>query len=262
MNQPHPSALDHPIYQRLMQLLQAHRFATTNQLARLTADAYTSLRSATRQTLRHLNRLLAQQLVTRLERRIGGWQGGSTVGIWTLTSRGLRSLTGQTTRQRNQDVSTSFLAHLLAITEARTSIDQTIRQLPQTSATISTEPDCWRRYLGPGGQPLTLRPDLHAVITSPNYQDHYFIEVDRDTENPARVILTCQRYQDYCASRAEQRTSGVFPITLWLVPHDQRRTQLQRYLAAHPDLNPQLFAVITQQQLPEIITNGPPQESR
>lgn len=258
MKQPHTAVLDHPIYQRLMQLLQAHRFATTSQLARLTADAYASLRSATRQTLRHLNRLLEQHLVTRLERRVGGWRGGSTAGIWALTSRGLRTLTGQARRQRNQAVSTSFLAHLLAITETRTIIDQTVRQLPQTTATITTEPDCWRTYLGTGGQHLTLRPDLHAVVTSPSYQDHYFIEVDRSTENPARVITACHRYQAYCASGIEQQTGGVFPVTLWIVPHDRRQHQLQRYLDAESGLNPHLFVVITQQQLVEIITSGPP----
>ena len=40
--------------------------------------------------------------------------------------------------------------------------------------------------------------------------------------------------------------------------HDRRQRQLQRYLDAESGLNPHLFAVITQQQLPEIITSGPP----
>ena len=191
-----PTTLDHPIYPRLLGLLQAHRFATTTQLARLTADAYTSLRSATRQTLRHLNQLLEQHMVTCLERRVGGWRGGSTAGIWALTTHGART--------------------------------------------------------------LTLRPDLHAVVTSPGYQDHYFIEVDRDAENPARVITTCHRYQAYYATGIEQQAGGVFPVTLWIVPHDRRQRQLQRYLDAESDLNPHLFAVTTQQQLPEIITSGPP----
>lgn len=253
-----PTTLDHPIYQRLMQLLQDHRFATTSQLARLTADAYTSLRSATRQTLRHLNRLLEQHLVICLERRVGGWQGGSTAGIWALTTRGARTLTGQARRQRNRAVSTSFLAHLLAVTETRTIIDETVRLLPGTTATITTEPDCWRTYLGTGGQHLTLRPDLHAVVISPGYQDHYFIEVDRDTENPARVVTACRRYQAYCAAGIEQQAGGVFPVTLWIVPHSRRQCQLQRYLDAQPGLNPHLFTVTTQQQLPEIIKSGPP----
>ena len=153
MRQHLPHACDHPAAHRLLALLATYRFATTTQLARLTAEAYGSLSSAIRQTLRHLARLQEQHLVTCLERRVGGWRGGST-------------------------------------------------------ATITTEPDCWRSHLGTAGQHLTLRPDLHAVVTSPGYQDHYFIEVDRDTENPARVITTCHRYQAYYATGIEQQAGG------------------------------------------------------
>ena len=252
------AVLDHPIYRRLMDLLRVHRFATTTQLARLTSDGYATMRSATRQTLRHLNRLLKERLVLHLERRIGGWQGGSSASIWALTTRGLHALTGQTLRMRNQAVSTSFLAHLLAITETSVQITETARSMTDASATITTEPVCWRSYLGPAGQQLTLRPDLHAVVASPHYDDHYFIEVDRDTENPARVLAACQRYAAYYASGAEQRHTGVFPITLWVVPHDVRREQLWHYITEQPDLDSRLFAVITAQQIAETITGGPP----
>ena len=252
------AVLDHPIYHRLLELLRLHRFATTTQLARLTSDGYATARSAVRQTLRHLNRLLKERLVLHLERRIGGWQGGSSASIWALTTRGLSALTGQTVRARNQAVSTSFLAHLLAITETRTIIDETVRPLPNTTAQIVAEPDCWRHYLGTGGQTVTVRPDLFVVVTGPDYQDHYFVEVDRDTENPARVIAACHRYQAYYATGAEQRQTGVFPITLWVVPHDRRREQLWHYITEQPDLDSRLFAVITAQQIAETITGGPP----
>ena len=112
-----------------------------------------------------------------------------------------------------------------------------------------------------GIESARLISDRHpgvAVVTSPGYQDHYFIEVDRDTENPARVITTCHRYQAYYATGIEQQAGGVFPVTLWIVPHDRRQRQLQRYLADQPGLNPHLFAVTTQQQLAEIIRDGPP----
>ena len=159
---------------------------------------------------------------------------------------------------RNQAVSTSFLAHLLAITETRTIIDETVRPLPNTTAHIQAEPDCWRHYLGTGGQTVTVRPDLYVVVAGPDYQDHYFVEVDRDTENPARVIAACHRYQAYYATGTEQRNSGVFPITLWVVPHDRRREQLWRYIKHQEDLDSRLFAVITAQQIAETITGGPP----
>lgn len=105
---------------------------------------------------------------------------------------------------------------------------------------------------------MTVRPVLFVVVTGPDYQDHYFIEVDRDTENPARVISACHRYQAYYATGTEQRQTGVFPVTLWVVPHDARREQLWHYITGQPDLDSRLFAVITAQQIAETITSGPP----
>jgi len=128
--------------------------------------------------------------------------------------------------------------------------------MTDASATITTEPVCWRSYLGPAGQQLTLRPDLHAVVASPHYDDHYFIEVDRDTENPARVLAACQRYAAYYASGAEQRACGVFPLVLWVVPSAARCQQLRRVIASDQRLPAALFAVITNQQIGETIRNG------
>lgn len=63
----------HPMQARLLALVAAHRFATTTQLARLTALEYASSASALRQTQRHLASLAQQRLLTSLERRVGGW---------------------------------------------------------------------------------------------------------------------------------------------------------------------------------------------
>ena len=76
----------HPMQARLLALVAAHRFATTTQLARLTAPEYASSASALRQTQRHLASLAQQRLLTSLERRVGGWQGGSAVTIWATTT--------------------------------------------------------------------------------------------------------------------------------------------------------------------------------
>ena len=161
--------------------------------------------------------------------------------------------TGSRSRQRPRSLSTSFLAHLLAITETSVQITETARSMTDA---ITTEPACWRSYLGPAGQQLTLRPDLHAVVASPHYDDHYFIEVDRDTENPARVLAACQRYAAYYASGAEQRACGVFPLVLWVVPSAARCQQLRRVIASDQRLPAALFAVITNQQIGETIRNG------
>lgn len=252
----------HPMQARLLALVAAHRFATTTQLARLTALEYASSASALRQTQRHLASLAQQRLLTSLERRVGGWQGGSAVTIWAATTRGHRLMAAEAEgegeevprRQRPREVSTTFLDHLLAITEVRTSIEEAVRQQTDTEATVALEPECWRTRLGPSGQPQVLRPDLAVTVTSPAYEDRYLVEVDRATENPGRVIATCWRYQEHHAQAGD---GGVFPLVVWLVPNDRRRHRLERAIAHSTGLLRDLFRVIRLDQLPTLIHGGP-----
>ena len=249
---------------RLLALVAAHRFATTTQLARLTAPEYASPASALRQTQRHLASLAQQRLLTSLERRVGGWQGGSAVTIWAATTRGHRLVAADEgeevpRRQRPREVSTTFLDHLLAITEVRTSIEEAVRQEADTKAVVALEPDCWRTALSPSGQVQVLRPDLAVTITSPAYEDRYLVEVDRATENPGRVIATCWRYQEHQATSAQTSDGDgdVFPLVVWLVPTDRRRHRLERAIAHSTGLLRELFRVIRLDQLPTLIHGGP-----
>ena len=254
----------HPMQARLLALVAAHRFATTTQLARLTAPEYASSASALRQTQRHLASLAQQRLLTSLERRVGGWQGGSAVTIWAATTRGHRRVAAENgedeevpRRQRPREVSTTFLDHLLAITEVRTSIEEAVRQEADTEAVVALEPECWRTALSPSGQVQVLRPDLAVTITSPAYEDRYLIEVDRATENPGRVIATCWRYQEHQAASSQASDGGVFPLVVWLVPTDRRRHRLERAIAHSTGLLRDLFRVIRLDQLPTLIHGGP-----
>ena len=251
----------HPMQARLLALVAAHRFATTTQLSRLTALEYASPASALRQTQRHLASLAQHRLLTSLERRIGGWQGGSAVTVWAATTRGHRLVAAENgegeevaRRQRPREVSTTFLDHLLAITEVRTSIEEAVRQEADTEAAVALEPDCWRTVLSPSGQVQVLRPDLAVTITSPAYEDRYLIEVDRATENPGRVIATCWRYQEH---QAQASDGDVFPLVVWLVPTDRRRHRLERAIAHSTGLLRDLFRVIRLDQLPTLIHGGP-----
>ena len=253
----------HPMQARLLALVAAHRFATTTQLARLTALEYASSASALRQTQRHLASLAQQRLLTNLERRVGGWQGGSAVTIWAATTRGQRLVAADEgegevpRRQRPREVSTTFLDHLLAITEVRTSVEEAVRQEADTEAAVALEPDCWRTALSPSGQVQVLRPDLAVTITSPAYEDRYLIEVDRATENPGRVIATCWRYQEHQATTSQASDGDVFPLVVWLVPTDRRRHRLERAIAHSTGLLRDLFRVIRLDQLPTLIHGGP-----
>lgn len=257
-----PEGLTHPIYRQLLTLLIDQRFATTWQLARLTAPSYTTMNSARRQTSRHLHTLAGCDLVTRLQRRVGGWQGGSTQTIWAPTTRACHRLTGHPARQRPQAISTTFLDHLLAITEVRTALAETLQPQPETALAVQPEPGCWRRYLGPQGEQLILRPDLYVRITTEVYEDRYFMEVDRATENPARVLATCRRYQHYRRTGVEQQATGMFPAVVWIVPATARCRQLHRLIQHDHRLDHDLFIITTLAGLPGLIRNGPPQISQ
>ncbi len=86
---------------------------------------------------------------------------------------------------------------------------------------IQFEPDCWRDK---------LKPDLYAVTISNKYAYHWFFEIDRDTEAPVRIISKCRRYADYYRSGAEQKLRGVFPLVVWLVPDEKRKTSLEQHI--------------------------------
>lgn len=241
----------------LLELLRVHRFAASSQLTRFARPRYSSANSAKRQTLRHLASLEADRLVLRLERRVGGWQGGSQVSVWSLTTTGLRALTGSRRRQRPKAVSTTFLAHALATTEVCLVLTEAVRALESTELGIIQEPDCWRRYPGGSGEVITLRPDLAATVTTPEYTDRYFLEVDRATENPARVLGATRRYLAYRATGREQETAGVYPALVWIVPNPTRREQLMRHLEAQPDIPDNLWLVLTLDQIPLLVKDGP-----
>lgn len=246
----------HPIYTQLLALIGEYRFVTTHQLTRLTTHLYGSRRSAIRQTLRHLRELRQRHLITKLERRVGGWQGGSQVAIWTLTTKGHRQLTGSRSRLRPHHFSTTFLEHSLAVTETRVLLHESAEQL-QLQIMVQSEPSCWRRYLDAYGNTVMLKPDLAVTVTSEAYVDRYFIEVDRATENPARVVRKCWQYVQYRRSGAEQGGHGVYPAVVWLVPNEQRKQQIARSLAAEPKLPRELFQILTASELLPLVRDGP-----
>ncbi|WP_219819386.1 replication-relaxation family protein [Pseudoclavibacter sp. AY1F1] len=234
------------------------RFATTPQLARLDHQRYGSRGSALRQTTRHLASLETAGLVLRLERRVGGWPGGSGPAVWALTTSGYHQITGTTgARQRPRLLSTTFLEHLLAVTETRVIVAETVREIDGASVHVEHEPECWRTYLGLHGQRLTLRPDLRLEITTQEFRDSYFLEVDRATENPARVIAKCRQYQRYRRTGQEQQRAGAFPAVLWIVPHTKRRDQLNQHIR-QAELTSGMFHVRTLDELPTILRDGPP----
>jgi hypothetical protein len=126
---------------------------------------------------------------------------------------------------------------------------------------IALEPECWREQPNTiGGKPSILKPDLYAVTAindgKDEYEDYWFMEVDLATESPATVIRKCEQYVHYWQSGQEQRTNGLFPRVVWLVPTDKRKESITRHIADNftEDVEA-LFIVITLDQLNGLIRN-------
>ena len=246
----------------LLDLLAAHRYATTRQLAQITelSGQYGSARSALRQTSRRLRRQHGLGLVAHLARRIGGTRAGSAGYVWYLTAAGQRLTDeGRGVRRRFQEPSPLFLAHTLAITQARVVIEQAIHAVGGHLARLRTEPACWRSWLRLGGALGWLKPDLEAITaTDTGAEDHWLLEVDLDTEHPARLLAKCHDYHSHLASGTFQAQHGYYPQVVWLLTNQARAGRLAEQIAADQTLTPGLFKITAApEQLAALIQRGP-----
>ena len=246
----------------LLELLAAHRYATTRQLAQITelSKQYGSARSALRQTSRRLRRQHRLGLVDHLARRIGGTRAGSAGYVWYLTAAGQRLGDEERgARRRFREPSPLFLAHTLAITQARVVIEQAIHAVGGHLARLRTEPACWRSWLRLGGALGWLKPDLEAITaTGTGAEDHWLLEVDLDTEHPARLLAKCHDYQAHLASGTFQAQHGYYPQVVWLLTNQARAGRLAEQIAADQTLTPGLFKITAApEQLAALIQRGP-----
>lgn len=236
------------------------RFLTTRQLARrhfALRDPHAMIPRSANSALQRLRNL---GLLVNLERRIGGVRAGSGGHVWQITDLANRLLVkhlgGETgPRIRPSEPSTKFLDHTLAIAELVITLQRTNRDGVELER-LQLEPDCWRTYLGAAGETRTLKPDLASRSQTDGFTDFYFWEVDRATEAPNRVVRKCLQYQQYRNVGAEQRSHGLFPAVVWVVPNKRRRDQLVHRLGAEPEIDQRLFTVIEFDHVSQLVQMG------
>lgn len=243
----------------ILRSIQRHRYLMTGQVQRLLFTDAVSPSAALRAASRSLKKLKSLGLVGSLSRRIGGVRAGSGSLIWHITHAGERLLRLHGCRpyasKRFFEPSPYFLAHTLAVAEASIRIMEICNTAKLELSALQPEPECWRSYSERGRQ-VSLKPDLYAAVTSPEYEDRYFLEIDLDTESSAKVIEKCQKYHAYYRSGLEQKEHGMFPLTVWIVPSAKRKEHLTAHI--HPAFSgqPRLFIVITDDELEHLILEG------
>lgn len=224
-----------------------HRYATTIHLRRAFFIDHATTAAATRACVRVLDRLLGHRLLGRLERRVGGIKHGSASFIWRLdvVSERLLRPNADARRTRFADPSPPFLDHALAVTEAHVAILDAMRSGGLPAATVAIETEAWRTYLSRFGVSTVLKPDMFATLSTPDYDDHWYIEIDRGTESLPVLLAKCHGYTAYRRTGRAQAEHGVFPRVLWVVPTQRRVARLEAALAADAGLQQRVFTAIT-----------------
>lgn len=244
---------------QLLSAVQQYRYLMTGQMQRLLFTDAANPSAGLRAASRNLKKLSELGLISSLSRRIGGVRAGSGSFIWHLTHAGERLLRLHDNRafpvRRHCEPSPYFLAHTLAVAEIAIKFTEICREHEPQITALQLEPECWRAYSS-AGVSLSLKPDLYAATTTEEYEDRYFIEVDLDTESPAKIIEKCQKYHAYYRSGLEQEESEMFPLTVWIVPSDSRKEKLIRHLKEAFDKQAKLFAIITCNELEHLILDG------
>jgi hypothetical protein len=163
-------------------------------------------------------------LVTRLDRVVGGRRAGSAGFLYSLGVAGLRLLVvGQNGPVRRPSTpGAPFVAHALAVTELAVRLREAERQGGFQILDFQAEPQCWRKHPGPGGGSEICKPDAYVRLANGTFEDSFFIEVDRSTENISTLTRKLDAYRRYWSNGIEQAKHGVFPRVIWLVPNERR----------------------------------------
>lgn len=248
----------------LLRAVQKYRLLTSRQIQRLHFDPMhpTALASA-RACTRTLGRLRRSGVLKALARRIGGARAGSAGFVWYLGPAGERLLrdTDPSTRRgrRNyREPSRHFVLHTLAISELAVQAVEADRQDDFQLLDLQTEPANWQASLSQFGAVQTLKPDLWLTTATVEFEHHWFIEIDLDSEHLPVIVRQCLAYQTFRATGRYQAAHGLFLAVVWVVPTERRRSQLQNRITTDEKLDSQLFTVATTEQAIDLLRGVAP----
>jgi hypothetical protein len=230
----------------LIGTLDRLRCATTTQLQRLHVRDGSPATNA-RRIRSILSRLVTMGALTRLDRTVGGVRAGSAAYVYSLASAGQRVASacgpaGGRRLRKPWTPSLAFLSHRLAITERYVELIEASRAGQLELRAFDAEPLSWRRFAGPGGGFLTLKPDAFVRLAVGEYEHAYFVEIDRATESLPTIGRKLALYRRYWKTGREQHRLGLFPRVLFIVPDEARETAIRERIAQQHE-GAELFAV-------------------
>jgi len=198
---------------------------------------------------RVLRRLARLRVLGTLARQIGGVRSGSDGLVFALDIAGQRLLgeLGRVARPRTPGW--SFVQHTLGVSEMyvelveRTRADERVRL-----ERFEAEPACW----WPDGRGGRLKPDGYIRLSTPDYVDHWWLELDRATESLTAIRRKLTAYADFWQS-GQLGPDGVVPRVLVTVPDAKRYSDLVRLIHQLPREGEKLFVVSLSNDAAEMI---------
>jgi hypothetical protein len=190
---------------------------------------------------RTLVRLTQWRVLARLERRMGGLGRGSTSWTYALDTAGQRLLAREAgvTARRPHLPRPAQWQHALTVSEVYTLLAEATHGTVATIARWDGEPCSWRRYTGPFGEPLLVKPDAFVELDHPSFSDLFFLEIDTGSQSRPVIRAKLDAYRRYAASGVEQGAQGgVFPRVVFLTTSEQRHDVLVDLLS---ELDPELW---------------------
>lgn len=233
--------------------VREHRFLMARQIEALHFQDHATAEAAARVCRRVLARLTRDRVLARLRRRVGGVRAGSASYVYALGSVGRRVVVDG---RRLVEPSPLFLDHALAVADTRVSLVRAQRNGELQLVEVEVEPVCWRRFLGVGGAPQAIKPDLYVVSAAGAFEDFWYLEVDRGTESPASIVRKCRTYDAYRRTGFEQERNGTFPLVVWVAPDGVREQRIVRVISGARNLKRDLFRVTTADRLTALIAGG------
>lgn len=222
------------------------RLLTGDQIRRLHVTDGSALTQA-RRARALLQRLTELGAVVRMARSVGGVRAGSQGYIYGISGLGqaVLSLDAPTGRRhrRTWETSPGHQNHVVAIAELYVSLVEAARDGLIELLDFQPESDCWRRFSGHAGEPVTLKPDAFIRLGVGDVERSAFVEVDLSTESRTVIARKARTYAAYWQTGLEAQRHGVFPEVLWLVPDERRQTRMREVLSRLPADAQALFAV-------------------
>ena len=238
---------------QIIATLERVRLATSGQLEALHFPDVSRRRAQQRLAV-----LTERRVLARLPRVIGGVRAGSRGHVYALDVAGQRlaNLDRVSRPRPPRPVGRRYVDHILAVTHIYVSLVLAERAGSLRIVRFDGEPASWRSFYGPGGARLMVNPDAHAVLLVKGAEDHWFFEVDLDTEHAPTLARKCAIYRAYWQSGAEEARTGVFPRVLWLVPDEPRARVLRQVFRRQPDEADMLFDVALAGAVVERVLQG------